>query len=110
MESTASADLSFARSAELSTLFYGAGDLASGYVGADHCRELAGSPIGRLWPDAGDHHSVAVHAPAPVEPLRVVDCNRNGSGLQAARCWDHINCLYRHGQDTLTATETAISR
>ena len=29
----------------------------------------------------------------------VTDCNRNGSGLQSARFWDHITCLYRHGQD-----------
>jgi hypothetical protein len=31
--------------------------------------------------------------------LTVTDCNRNRSGLQSARFWDHITCLYRHGQD-----------
>jgi len=31
--------------------------------------------------------------------LPVTDCNRNGPGLQSARFWDHITCLYRPGQD-----------
>ena len=35
----------------------------------------------------------------PVQRVGVTDCNRNGSGLQSARFWDHIKCLYRHGQD-----------
>ncbi len=31
--------------------------------------------------------------------IAVTDCNRNWPGLQSARFWDHIHCLYRHGQD-----------
>jgi DNA invertase Pin-like site-specific DNA recombinase len=33
--------------------------------------------------------------------LGVTDCNRNGSGLQSARFWDHIHCLYRRAQDRI---------
>jgi hypothetical protein len=31
--------------------------------------------------------------------LSVTDCNRNRPGLQSARFWDHILCLYRPRQD-----------
>jgi hypothetical protein len=41
---------------------------------------------------------ITINAGAP-GPVAVTDCNRNGSGLQSARFWDHIKCLYRHGQD-----------
>ena len=32
-------------------------------------------------------------------PVGVTDCNRNEPGLQSARFWDHINCLYRPAPD-----------
>jgi len=32
-------------------------------------------------------------------PIGVADCNRNQLGLQSARFWDHIICLYRPAQD-----------
>jgi hypothetical protein len=31
--------------------------------------------------------------------LAVTDCNRNRPGLQSARFWDHIHCLYHPTQD-----------
>jgi transposase len=34
--------------------------------------------------------------------LDVADCNRNQLGLQSARFWDHIICLYRPAQDHIT--------
>jgi len=50
--------------------------------------------IGRgLLPDAPDipnRHLLEIHVTA---------CNRNRPGLQSARFWDHIKCLYRHSQD-----------
>src|ERR671924_557134 len=27
------------------------------------------------------------------QALAIVDCNRNGSGLQSAEIWDHIRCI-----------------
>jgi hypothetical protein len=31
--------------------------------------------------------------------VSVTACNRNQPGLQSARFWDHINCIYRPAQD-----------
>ena len=33
-----------------------------------------------------------------LQVIAVTACNRNWPGLQSACFWDHINCLYRHGQ------------
>src|SRR5215475_13049461 len=34
--------------------------------------------------------------------VALTDCNRNQLGLQSARFWDHIICLYRPAQDHIT--------
>ena len=38
--------------------------------------------------------------------LPVTDCNRNWPGLQSARFRDHMNGLYRHGQDHIRLLAT----
>ena len=40
----------------------------------------------------GDESAIALE-------IGVADCNRNQLGLQSARFWDHIICLYRPAQD-----------
>jgi hypothetical protein len=47
----------------------------------------------------------AIHSALPV-----VDCNRNGSGLQAAPFQDHLLGLYLPPQDRINATEPASMR